>query len=169
MQNWLLVLLLLCFAYGEAAAEKPQVFVTRNVAEDMYVRVIFLNPEKSDNELKSVAAKEMARELVGQLMKQFRPFNKRDNRRYGAACDITLRDWAATGNGEPDFQIVCQSVAMWKDDDPQFKQDLPATIQGVMDRIAEQRRVHRTRLNRLVPNGLPYIPVRREIAPAIMT
>lgn len=108
---------------------------------------IFIHHHPTGRTAQSAPAKKLSQELAQKLNKSFRPVKGGGAGQVMAHCAIVLRDWK-DGEGDPNFQMRCESLAGGRESYPYVSMDLPETAAGAMKMVDGLVAEHKLRLAR---------------------
>lgn len=132
-------------SYAHAAESKG--FSATYVAKDAHLAQVYLFVEyySAGRTATSPAAKKLARELNRALSTSFQPIMGGGRGAVRAHCNIVLRDWK-DGEGDPNFQVRCETSAGGTEVAPFVSMDLPETVADVMKLVNALMIEHRRRI-----------------------
>lgn len=106
---------------------------------------VFVEYYSAGRRTPSAPAIRLSKDLRQSLNASFRSVIRGGTGKVLAHCVIVLRDWK-DGEGDPNFQVRCESLAGGRESYPYVKMDLPETATDVMKLVDDLVKEHKLRL-----------------------
>lgn len=138
-----------CTVMSYAHAAGPVNFTATYAPNDPKLSGVYMFVEyySAGRRTPSAPAMRLSHELRQSLNASFRSVKRGGTGKVLAHCAIVLRDWK-DGEGDPNFQVRCESLAGGLKSYPYVKMDLPETSVDVMKLVDGLVAEHKLRLAR---------------------